>query len=463
MRVLLVVHDNESYIGHFPCALSYIASVLRKEGLDVEIWNQDLHHWADQKLADKLDKERFDVIGISMVAGYYEYRKLKALSQAINGSIYRPTYILGGHGPAGDAALFLRKMQADIIVIGEGENTIIEVVHALANKKSLEGIEGIAYRENDEIIVNKRRELIKDIDSIPIPAYDLFPITFYRLQRTSTLAGNSDFRLPMLSGRGCPFACNFCFRMDKGFRPRHPEAIVSEMIYLHEKYGITDIAFGDELLMSSVERTEILCETFIKEKVKVRWSCNGRLNYATPGLIRLMKKAGCKRINYGVECFDDRCLKIMNKSLTVKQIVSGVEATLAAGISPILNIIFGNIGETIHTLNKGVDFLLKYMDGAEVRTIRPVTPYPGSPLFDYAVQLGLLKDSEDFYENKHTNSDLLTVNFTELSDQEFYSALCEANKTLIKHTFRKREKDMIKQTEDLYKKRNTNFRGFRQT
>ncbi|MCJ7481382.1 MAG: B12-binding domain-containing radical SAM protein [Thermodesulfovibrionales bacterium] len=463
MRALLVVHDNESYIGHFPFALSYIASILQKEGVDVEIWSQDLHHWSDEKLTEYLDTEKFDIIGISMVAGYYEYKKLKSLSTAINRSKNRPTYILGGHGPAADAGFFLNKMQADIVVIGEGEETIVEAIHALSNKKSLINIDGIAYRENNTVMINKRRKLINDIDSIPFPAYDLFPITYYRLMRTSSLAANTDFRMPMLSGRGCTFKCNFCFRLDEGFRPRHPEPIIEEIKFLQENYGITDIAFGDELLMSSIERTEELCNAFLKARLNVKWSCNGRLNYAKSDLLRLMKKSGCMRINYGVECFDDQCLRNMNKSLTVKQIVSGVEATIAADISPILNIIFGNIGENLNTLQKGVDFLLKYSDCVEIRTIRPVTPYPGSPLFNYAVEKGLLKDIEDFYENKHINSDLLTVNFTDLTDDEIYDALCKANKTLLKNTFKKKEEELIKCTEELYNNRNANFRGFRQT
>ncbi|MBN1366224.1 MAG: B12-binding domain-containing radical SAM protein [Syntrophaceae bacterium] len=463
MRALLVVHDNESYISHFPIALSYISSVLRNEGVDVVIWNQDMHHWADSKLTEFLKREKFDIIGISMVAGYYEYRKLKSLSNAINRSKNRPVYILGGHGPAADPAFFLNKMQADIVVIGEGEKTIIEVIRALSEKRSLRNIDGISYRENNTITNNKRQKLIQDIDSIPSPAYDLFPIYYYRLMHTSSLAGNTDFRMPVLSGRGCTFQCNFCFRLDTGLRERHPDSIIEEIRLLQDNYGITDIAFADELLMSSEERTEKLCGAFIKAKLNMRWSCNGRLNYAKPDLLRLMKKSGCMRINYGVECFDDRCLRIMKKCLTVKQIVSGVEATIAAGISPILNIIFGNIGENLNTLQKGVDFLLKYSDCVEIRTIRPVTPYPGCPLFYYAIEKGLLKDTEDFYENKHINSDLLSVNFTNLTDDQFYEALCRANKTLIRNNFKKREEELLKRTEELYFNRNANFRGFRQT
>jgi radical SAM superfamily enzyme YgiQ (UPF0313 family) len=176
-----------------------------------------------------------------------------------------------------------------------------------------------------------------------------------------------------------------------------------------------------------------------------------------------MKKAGCVFINYGIEAFDNQILKNMDKVLTTKQIEEGIKNTLAAGISPGFNIIFGNIGENRETLMKGVDFLLKYDDGSQLRTIRPVTPYPGSPLYNLAIQKGLIKDVEDFYENKHTNSDLLSCNFTELSDDEFYAALMEANQILLNNYQDKTRRNITKQLEELYVKKDASFRGFRQT
>ena len=108
-------------------------------------------------------------------------------------------------------------------------------------------------------------------------------------------------------------------------------------------------------------------------------------------------------------------------------------------------------------------FLLKYDDGAQLRTIRPVTPYPGSPLYYDAIKGGLLKDCADFYENKHVNSDLLAVNFTELGDEGFHNALYSANTALIKNYYRKKQKASLAEARALYKDLNSGFRGFRQT
>lgn len=454
----MVIYDNDSYIHWFPQGPAYIAAALLNAGHKVEIYNQDVHHYPEEHLTEYLNQNMFDVIGVGIIAGYYQYRKLLKISDAINRSRNRPFYVLGGHGPSPEPAYFLKKTQADAIIIGEGEETIVE----LLSTTPLKDVKGIAYMEGDKVVINERRPLIEDIDSIKMPAYHLFPIDYYRLLRMPHTT-NSDFVMPLLSGRGCTFKCSFCYRMDEGFRPRSNESIINEIKFLKRLYGITYIAFSDELLMSSKHRTVRLCEDFIKAKLDIKWSCNGRLNFANIEVLRLMKKAGCVFINYGIESIDDIVLKNMNKVLTTKQIVRGIENTFDAGISPGFNIIFGNIGDNEVTLNKGINFLLKYDDGAQMRTIRPVTPYPGSPLYYYAIQQGLLKDCEDFYENKHINSDLLSVNFTDMSDDEFNTRLFMANSELISNYLRKKLSTLVEQGRKLYIEKDASFRGFRQS
>lgn len=462
MKVLLVVYDNDSYIHWFPLNIAYIAAVIRKQGHQVEIYNQDVYHYSEKHLTEYLNQKKFDLIGIGVIGGYSQYRKLLKLSDAINNSRNRPFFVLGGHGPSPEPEYFLRKTHADAVVIGEGEVTIIELIKAIENRKSLSDVMGIAYRDGNNVKINEGQALVKDIDTIPFPAYELFPIEYYRLIRFPH-ATNKDFVMPLLSSRGCKFRCNFCYRMDKGFRPRSSEDIIEEIKLLKKNYGITYVYFDDELLMSSTERTIHLCEDFIKAELNIKWACNGRLNFAIPEVLRVMKKSGCVFINYGIEAMDNQILKNMNKKLTTEIIIKGIESTLKEGISPGYNIIFGNIGENRATLNKGVEFLLKHDDGAQLRTIRPVTPYPGCDLYYYAIEKELLKDVEDFYENRHLNSDLLAVNFTELSDEEFHAALFDANKKLLDNYFEKKKKSAIDTMKKLYFEKDITFRGFRQT
>ena len=460
MRVLLVIYDNGSHVGFFPLGAAYIASALSQAGHEVRVYSQDVHHYPDAHLTEYLDANRFDVVGVGVIAGYYQYRRLLGISAAINASRQRPFYVLGGHGPSPDPDYFLRKTQADAVVLGEGEETVVELAGALAAGSSLAGVKGLAWRDGSRIVVNPRRPLIQEIDALARPAYELFPMHHYRLGRAPH-AGNADFVLPVISGRGCPFRCTFCYRMDEGFRPRSSAAIVEEIRFLQQRYEVTYIEFADELLMSSVERTTANCEAILEAGLGVKWACCGRLNYARKPLLDLMKRAGCVFIIYGVESMDDRVLRNMRKSLCTAQIIEGVEATLKAGISPGLNVIFGNVGDNRETLRKGVEFLLKYDDLAQLRTIRPVTPYPGSELYNQAVAAGQLHGCEEFYERKHTNSDLLSVNFTELSDAEFHGALLEANTILLRNHYSKRLKAAVEGARRLYLEGDAGFRGFR--
>jgi radical SAM superfamily enzyme YgiQ (UPF0313 family) len=310
-------------------------------------------HWHEDHLKAYLDAEKFDMVGVSVIGGYYQYRKLLKISAAINASSNRPFYILGGHGTAPEPEYFIKKTGADLVVKGEGEVTALEIVEALEGRRDFSTVKGITYVDGDRCRTTPGRQLIQDIDSIPFPAWDLFPIEYYTKLRFAH-ANNSDIVMPVLSGRGCTFTCNFCYRMDEGHRARSVEGIVDEIKILKKDHNVNYIIFSDELLMTSVSRTAEICEGIMRAALKIKWSCSGRLNYAKPDVLKLMKKAGCVFINYGIESLDENALKVMNKGLTVRQIHEGIQNTLDIGISPGLNIIFGNIDALVISLNHEV-------------------------------------------------------------------------------------------------------------
>ena len=418
-RILLIVYNNDSYIHFFPLGLAYVASAMREEGHDVEVYHQDVYHYPEAHLTQYLSDNQYDIVGVGMCGGYYQYAKLKKLVEAIPSGI---DIWVGGHMVSADPDYFRDKFG---ITVFKGE---------------------FNYKEN--------------IDEIPYPAWDLFPIDYYSLIRLPHSA-NQDRCFPVLSGRGCPFKCTFCYRMVEGYRARNIKSITEEIQILQKDYRITYIDFADELLMVNPDRTMELSEAL--KPLGLKWMCNGRLNIANPKILKVMKDAGCVSINYGVEAMDDEVLERMNKKLTVKQIIEGTKNTLEASLSPRLNMLWGNIGDTKETLWKAVEFLRNYDDHAELRTIRPVTPYPGSDLYYYAIEQGMLGGVEDFYENKHVNSDLASVQFTGLSDEDFHAELHEANKLIIGDYIYFWWKKMRDQAYNLYRRRDTSFRGFRQT
>jgi radical SAM superfamily enzyme YgiQ (UPF0313 family) len=457
MRILFIIPDNESYINSPPHGVAYLTAYLKRAGQEVVIYNQDVYHWPEEHLTKYLDSNYFDFVGVGFIGNYYQHKKVVKIAEAINRSKNRPIFVLGGHGPAPEPEYFLRLTKADVVVIGEGEQTLLEL---LTNTHWNE-IKGLAYLKNGKLVRTEKRELIKDLDSLPFPAWEEFPIDHYALMREAGCSSN-DRMIQIVTSRGCPYHCNFCFRLDEGYRKRSIKSVVEEIIWLKEKFSITALRFGDELLMPSIGRATELCDALLSKDINIKWMCCGRLNFADKEVLKLMKRAGCFLIVYGVESLDDEILKVMNKKLTVKQIIEGTENTIDAGILPYLSIIFGNIGETAEILQRGVDFLKKYNPYNQMRTISPVTPYPGSPLYYYAIEKGLIKGVEDFY-SKHLNSDLLTVNFTNLTDEDFYRSLKKANHSLIEDYYAKNLKASLDKVESLYENKDPNFRGYRQT
>jgi anaerobic magnesium-protoporphyrin IX monomethyl ester cyclase len=442
MRVLLVIYDNDSYTAWLPLGLAYVSSALKRAGFLVDVFDQQVTHAPDHALTEHIERTHPDAVLLSCIGGYYQHARAIALSRAVRAVSYRVLYGIGGHGPAGAPDYFRRICDADFVWAGEAESTLPGVLLGGTPTGIIHGTQ------------------VEDVDSLPWPDYDAFNVSAYRMLRMPNCKP-TDYVMPVLSGRGCPYHCTFCYRLDDGFRPRKAEAVLEEVRWLQHTHGITYVAFGDELLMSSTRRTEDFCEAILSSGMSFRWSCCGRLNFATKGLVELMKSAGCVFVNYGIEAVDDSVLRNIRKGLTVSQIVSGVEATLAARVSPGLNIIWGNEGDNPETLWAGVNFLKKYVDGSQLRTIRPVTPYPGSPLFDHAVKACMFKDAEDFYA-RHVNSDLFSVNFMGMSNAEAHQHLWRANDHLLEHYYTQRMHDAKREAADLYKG-NSNFRGFRQT
>jgi radical SAM superfamily enzyme YgiQ (UPF0313 family) len=441
-NILLISYDNGSHLPFFPLNLFYLHGHLAKSGTNtVGIYHQDLHHGPDKALLPLLDENPWDLIGVGMTAGYYQYAKLKSLSKVVSASKRRSKfqYMLGGHGPAAEPEFFINKMGADTVVVGDGENGM---------DQALSGKNGVIHSEPCTE------------DDAPLFLYDRMPISTYKLIRWPTSTA-TDFCFPILSSRGCKWSCSFCYRMRKGFHMRSIDAIMEEIKYLHKTHQINHIQFADELLMAGDKRTAAVCEAILKLNFKIKWDCNGRLNYAKPKLLALMKKSGCEYINYGIESLNQQLLNEMGKGLTLQQINSGVTATLTAGISPGLNFIWGFPGDSTANLRAAVMFLKKYDPCDELRTIRPVTPYPGTKLYRLAIEKGLLQGPEEFYEQKHVNSDLVSVNFTDMPDVEFHRALKYANLELYENYIEKRKNKMMRTAQDFYDGKNNSFRGWR--
>jgi len=465
MRITFPIYDNDSSINDFPLGVAYLISMLQKNGVpdeDIDVFNMDVYHHTDEQMFEYLDKGNFDVVAIGMIAGYWQFIQLKRMFVAIDRLKRRPVVVLGGFMVTPEPEYFMRKFKAEYVVLGEAELSFPMVIDCIANGSSPAEIPGLAYWEGKKIKINARQKPISDLDTIPFPAWDKFPIENY-VGKVRLPGLRSNRNMPVLTSRGCPYTCAFCYRLEKGYRIRSMDNIIEEVKILISKYNLNSICFRDELLMVSEKRTVEFAERMIKEDLGIKFDIDGRLRVAkrAPYVLKLLAKAGCVYVNYGVESLDQDVLNNMNKLQTVEEIYDGIKATREAGLHSGLNVIFGNVGDDRETAQKTVNFLKEFDTYAEMRTLKPVTPYPGSPLYDLAKRKGLIKGCKDFYENKHLNSDHLTANFTDLSDEEFYDVLLDCNKELIRDYYKAKEEDQIRAHELLYLEGDTSFRGVR--
>ncbi len=438
MKILFVIYDNEGAQNPIPMGSAYVAGYLKKHGYDVSYYSQDVYHYPEEHLTDYLNHNHFDVVGLGFCAGYFQYRKILKICEAINKSKDRPFLVLGGHGPSPVPEFFMEKTGADAVVIGEGESPMLGIVSDL----KYGGIIG---------------EPIQDLDSIPWPYYDTLPMEYYLNGKWFTMKPTDRF-LPMITSRGCPYSCNFCQRLEKGIRFRSPESVTEELGHYVRDYGVKFIQFWDELFVASEKRVHELTEAI--KPMGINYWCTSRVNIVTRDILRMLKESGCVYIDYGIEQFDDYALMAMNKRQTEEQILKAIEMTQDEGIKIGFNIIWGNLGDSEISLRKSLDLLKKYNDYGQLRTIRPVTPYPGSPLYRLAVEKGLLTGPEDFYD-KHKNVELMTCNFTNIPDEKCTQLLWEANWEIINDYYDHLKGDMIQKFHGVYFDKELAFRGAR--
>ena len=438
-KILFIVHDVYQDDNRFPWGPAYLASILRNNGHEVQIYSQDVFHYSNEELAEFLDNNNFDMIGLGFLAARY-VETVRSLAAVINGHKKKAKFVVGGHGVTPISEYILNDTGADIAALGESEGIIIPLIDAILGGGALDQIKGIAYRIGNQVKVNQRAMPVTDLDSLPPPAWDLFPMEKYTTCYSFPGSDPGERHFPVLSSRGCINNCSFCYRMERGIRNRSIENLFEELKFINSKYGVTYFIFDDEMFVPSEARIKEFSSIPARLGVNIKYSCNARVELAkNKNILRMLKESGCQLLNFGLESLDQNVLNLMGKHTKVEENIAAVENTIEAGIHPGLNFIWGDPGDSLESLDKIVKFLIQYDTLGQLRTVRPPTPYPGSPLYYKAIEEGKLAGPGDFFE-KFVNSDRMTVNFTDLPDSEVYTALFKANSILIKNHFDKKIK-----------------------
>ncbi len=365
-----------------PLGIVLLGTILQKHGVDVDLiaatadkdWN-----W----VREKIELSKPDILGISILTPIAEagFEMAKMAKEMLTNVFV----VMGGPHATILPLETIGNEHVDAVCLGEGEETLIELVNNLNN---LEGVKGIYYKKDGEIKMNSPRPPIEDLDSIPFPNWFLLPT----LEDCFKSAGTR--RLPMLLSRGCPFNCSFCqptlrTMLGKKMRFRSIENVVDEIEYLIDSYNIKECRFEDDTFTINKNWVIGICDEIRERGIRIPWIANARADTVTEEMLVWMKKAGCSDIEFGVESGSEYIRNsVLGKGLSTESIKQAFELCHKVGIETGAFIMLGNPGETKETLQQSIK-LIREIKPHRISVYR-TTPRPGTYLWDKTIEDGIL-------------------------------------------------------------------------
>lgn len=362
-----------------PLGILYIASYLREHGGDVAIC--DLAGVSPSEWADKIPAGH-KFYGISMTTP--DVPIANAIGKLIKKLYPKSTLVCGGAHPSAMPKQIIDEGIFDIVCVGEGEQTVLELVQGLP----LEKINGIywskSYRRLRNLFRKERwleltppREYWNNIDSLPFPAWDMIPdLISYNLVEKGVPA------TCITGSRGCPYKCAFCATRDvygRSYRVRSAENILEEITILHDKYGVKEVRLVDELTLLNREHFIAICESLGKMGMKWRTHSRADLICKNKDLLKLAKDSGITELAVGVENPDDGILKLVNKRVTSEQCADAITEIKKAGIQSKAYFIVGLPGESWWTIQNMIDWIREVKP--DKCTLSSFVPYPNCDIY----------------------------------------------------------------------------------
>jgi len=418
MNFLLVfpkyVEKGKMYDFYF--GLSIISSCMKKKGYNVFCLNPNHYEESIEKqLLDSIIKNNIDVLCTGgMSVHYKEINVVLEIAKNIKPNII--TIVGGAIVTSNPKVTCWGIKNIDFGVIGEGEETIVELADVIINNKDKSSIKGIAYFKDNEYILTQDRIPIKDLDKVPIPDYEGFEYEEY--MKLFSPSENHFFSILddvrpgyIMASRSCPFNCTFCYHHPLSkYRQRSLDNVFFEIEYLINKYNINYLSISDELFSFDKERMYEFAKRI--KKYKLKWWTNFRVSDVDKNILETLRDSGLFMMSYGIESMSNKILKSMKKHITKFQIGNALKLTYEAKINIQGNIILGDLEETEETIKESVDFIESYPEyGVNLVMIRT---YPFSQIYKYAVSNRLIKD-----EFKHMVNGFPLINLTKMSDKKY--------------------------------------------
>ena len=422
-----------SHFNGLSLGLCYIASVLDKARFHVRIYNADylndtkylnqkalLENYENykvilqnpdnpiwQEIKNTVENFKPDLVGITALTG--TYKSAEIIARIVRDFDPGIRLVIGGVHPTILPDEVIKNDMFDFVVRGEGEHTFLEI--ARGEKK--ENILGLTYRDNiGRVVHNQERPFIKDLDTIPFPARDLY------INESESM----DYGY-IMTGRGCPFQCTYCASKkiwNRQARFRSEQNVIDELKYTRKAFGTKSFYFIDDTFTLDRKRAKRICQSIIDEGMDIEWICDTRVDTLDEELLILMKRSGCTRVKIGVESGSDNILKKIKKGITKDQIRRAVSMIRKSGLDFTIYLMIGFPKETDKEVHETIDFA-RELD-PKYYSLSILAPYPGTEIYDDVIRSGISLPKEHWEYFFHQSKDMiLTLNINKKTIDEFLS------------------------------------------
>ncbi|MEM5829475.1 MAG: radical SAM protein [Candidatus Aenigmatarchaeota archaeon] len=399
MKICLI-DPGFTFYPYQSLGILYIGSFLEENGKEVCFLNFSGQKIDEEKIRKILTDIKPDILGITCAFGQIKRTLLiSKVAKELGAKV-----VCGGLAPTALPMSFIENDCIDYVVVGEGEHTMLELCEAIENKKPLKKVKGLVFKENGKKIWTGKREEA-DLNKLPPPAW--YMVNEKLIKRLEYVY--------VVGSRGCNYRCSHCFNRCFGsnrLRTRNPKSIVDEIEYLYRKYGIKNFKFGDNDFTLDEKWGREICREIIKRKIKIKWTCFSHIRDLSLDLLRLMRRAGCIQICFGVESGSEKVLKILNRSLNLEVAKKCMGNCKRTGILVLTSFIFGIPGDEVKELKKTVEVIKELKP--DICSVFWYTPIPGTPLFEIAKKCGLKERRLGDWDNLN-----LFTNFRLVKDKKY--------------------------------------------
>jgi radical SAM superfamily enzyme YgiQ (UPF0313 family) len=363
-----------------------MAAVLEQHNIDVDVLDASALELTYEEIGEEILKRNPDIVSISALTPTIGV----ALDSADKIKQVKPDTIvvLGGYHPTFEYKSVLEEESVDVVVRGEGEYTLLELVRTIENNGDLFNVEGLAFHdENDgSLIVTPDRPIIENLDELPFPAFHLLPMEKYRILNITTNVAT------IITTRGCPMQCSFCSSAalhGHKLRRRSVKNVVNEIEMRLMEQNIDTIAFMDDTFTLNKRFVKEFCSEIKKRDLKFWWGCTSRVDTLDRDLLQTMKDAGCITIFIGVESADQQMLEKMNKNITVSKTEKAFKLARKVGIRTIASCVIGMPEDTKESMKKTIDFVKSLNPNYALYSL--ATPYPGTRFYNETFKKNLIQ------------------------------------------------------------------------